>query len=72
VRDELLLEDEVPLIDLSEVAADAAEDGVVVAVRGLDPSLKIGEELVVELDLAGVEGDLRLEPRREELLQEAP
>ena len=53
--DELLLEDEVSLVDVLQVPAIDPQDGVVVPMGRGAASVDVGEDLVVELDLARVE-----------------
>ena len=54
--DELLLDDEVPLVDLAHVAPVQAEHLVVVPVGRREAGVDVVEERVVELHLPRVEG----------------
>ena len=61
VTDHLLLENQVPLIDLLEVAAAGPEKAVVVTVGRSLALLQIAQDVVVQLDLTRVEDLLCLE-----------
>ena len=58
VADELLLQDQVPLVDLFHAFSVQAEHAVVVSFHAIEPRIHVFDHLVVEANLCGVHLDL--------------
>jgi hypothetical protein len=71
VADELLLQDEVPFVDLLHAPAVKTENAVVMAAHPIEALVDIANQLVVESNLCGVHSNLPLHDRSESETNEA-